>query len=157
MKAPLNLLAILLIFALGSNGQTKKIFHKSHSGHKSTFNEALTNNLFGAAGSNFGTIPRQFMNDARLDSLIAVNDTTVILVTSYCRKNADKKAISKKWKPGREIAYHHPDFYKKNTVERIKSVLKSNYYFVNSPDSVTFIGFAKSTSKKVPAVKNVKK
>ena len=156
MKPSLKLLLTLLLFTLISKGQTKKSFHKSHSGNGGTFNKAINNNLFGTCTSNFGMAPDLSVFEARLDSLIALNDTTVIMVTSRCQNKSGKKQESKKWKPGREIVYHHPDFYKKNSVEKIKSVLKKNYHFVNSPDSVKFIGFAKSAIKNNPPENSLK-
>ena len=46
--------------------QTKWIWHKSHSGSKSSFNTSLYNNLFDIGESNFGMAPRMDVCMARL-------------------------------------------------------------------------------------------
>lgn len=141
-----NLILFLFVFAVSLTGaQTKRIFHKSHSGKACTFNKTITDNYFGSLLSNFGMAPTLKVKSAKLDSLIAINDTTVIMVTSLCASPASKKSSSSKlWKPGREILYKHMYFYKANSVSKMKNIIDSYYHFNNPANTVVFVGFKKT-------------
>jgi len=78
MKKIYFLSFILLGFIIQSQAQTKLIAHKSHSGSLNHFKTALEGNLFDMDISNFGGGPLVRMKQ-RLDSLVRVDDTTVVM------------------------------------------------------------------------------
>lgn len=123
--------------------QTKLIAFKSHSGHSENFNKAASENLFDTNASNLGVVPQKFVEDARLDSVIILNEEESILVTSSAHKRVLKGA-TREWKPGRETVYNHGLFSKKN-IDSVKTVLKRDYNFVNDMDSVVFIEYDKES------------
>lgn len=148
---------LFIVFNVNSIAQTKLIHHKSHSGSLISFKMAYKKNLFDIGESNFGMAPISIVKNAELDSLIFLNDSTTIMVTSeYCedsfRPNKPPKRprsspdynyldtdTSTFWRPGKVIVQNHPDFNRKNPVDSIKKKLREKYYFVNAPESVVFI------------------
>lgn len=127
-----------------SQAQTKRIFHKSHSGSSKTFTQTISVSLFNNGTSSFGKAPDISVKSARLDSLIALDDGTVVMVTTACYTSRSKKIkISKKWKPGREILYQHPYFSKPNSVKSMREIIDKEYHFTNPASSVVFVGFPK--------------
>lgn len=133
--------------------QTKLIAFKSHSGNMEIFKNAYEENLFDLPNSNFGMAPEPTIEEAALDSLIYLNDTAVIMVTSnYCMRAISKKYRA--WRPGRDTVYNHPLFGKKHALDSIKDVLKTSYNFANSMDTVKFIGY--DNLKKVKSKKKQK-
>lgn len=119
--------------------QTKLIAHKSHSGKATTFKSSLNSNIFGAKNSNFGQAPERFITSAVLDSVIFVSKQKAIMITSSCWKNRIEN--SNAWIPGREEVYNHPLFSHQHSLDSIKAVLKTQYYFDNNIDDVVFIGY----------------
>lgn len=120
--------------------QTKLIAFKSHSGNMENFKNAYEENLFDLPNDNFGAAPEPIIEEAALDSLIYLNDTAVIMVTSnYCIREFSKKYRA--WRPGRDTVFNHPLFCKKHSLDSIKEVLKTSYNFANSIDTVKFIGY----------------
>lgn len=137
------ILSILsLFFVLHLSAQTKLIFHKSHSGSVESFKLALENNSFGLESSNFGAAPRPVIKNATLDSVIYISESLSVMVTSeYCRFREDGYKEEKYWKAGRDTVSNHPLFTKKHSLDSIKNILKTRYYFKNDIDEVKFIGF----------------
>ncbi|NOT51831.1 MAG: hypothetical protein HOP10_11210 [Chitinophagaceae bacterium] len=132
--------AIFLLHAAGYS-QTKKIAFKSHSGNVENFSIALANELFDN-GSNFGMAPTPEIKNAQLDSVIFVSDSLAYLVTSqYCTYKRQPKSEPRLWRAGREIAYHHPLFSKKHSLDSIRKIIKQQYYFKNNIDKVIFVGY----------------
>jgi len=119
--------------------QTKLIAHKSHSGNMRDFKKSLCENLFDVKASNFGDIPMKYVKNSKLDSVIFISSEKTIMITSKAwHYNYQDTTI---WKPGREIVKNHPLLSKQHALDSIKLVLKSEYYFTNSIDSVVFIGY----------------
>lgn len=137
--------------------QTKLIFHKSHSGSVKSFKMAYEKNLFDIGTSNFGMAPTTIVKNAELDSLIFLDDSTTIMITSeYCEDRSRFNRAPKRpnnspdysdrdtdnstlWRPGKVVIQNHPDFNRKNPIDSIKKTLKVKYNFVNRPESVVFI------------------
>ncbi|PQA94497.1 hypothetical protein B0A69_08505 [Chryseobacterium shigense] len=136
---------IYILFALSISNflfsQTKLIAFKSHSGNSADFNTAVSEDLFDANASNLGIVPKRYVRDARLDSVIIVNDNESVLVTSSAQKRVPD-GVKRVWEPGREIVRNHALFSKKN-IDSVKQVLKRDYYFVNDMDSVVFVEYDK--------------
>lgn len=147
---------VVLLFLLAgvtAFSQTKRIAFKSHSGSTTNFRIALDNNLFDMAGSDFGVAPQRTIKTAQLDSVIFVSDTMAILVTSqFCtltdRDNDKPLGNPKLWKAGREIAYNHPLFSKRHSLDSIKKIIKEQYNFKNPVEKVVFVGFDNKKPKK---------
>ncbi|KMQ66398.1 hypothetical protein ACM46_02360 [Chryseobacterium angstadtii] len=154
MKTIYSFFAITLCTFLFS--QTKLIAFKSHSGNSAHFNTAVSENLFDVNSSNLGVVPQRYVRDAKLDSVIILNDNESILVTSSARKIATdgKKRV---WEPGREIVRNQTLFSKKN-IDSVKNVLKKYYYFVNDMDSVVFVEYDQKNKsyKEIKPVKEAK-
>jgi hypothetical protein len=142
----------LLAFAISTSvlSQTKLIAYKSHSGSSENFTKAVAEDLFDTNFSNLGAVPQKFVKDARLDSVIIVDENESILVTSSSDKFVPmgKKDTRKVWAPGRETI-HIPLFSKKN-IDSIKQVLKRHYFFVNDMDSVVFVEYDKKNRSYKP-------
>lgn len=139
MKITYSLFAFIISISVFS--QTKLIAFKSHSGNSENFSKAVSEDLFDANFSNLGAAPQRFVQDARLDSVIILNDNEAILVTSSSDKLVpkDRRDNRKVWTPGREIV-NKPLFSKKN-IDSVKQVLKRDYFFVNDVDSVVFVEY----------------
>lgn len=137
MKNPYSFL--LLLICVSAFSQTKLIAFKSHSGHADNFSTAVSEDLFDANFSNLGVVPQKFVKDAKLDSVIILNDEESILVTSSAKRFVDK-GVKREWKPGRETVRNHKLFSKKN-IDSVKTVLKRDYNFVNDMDSVIFVEY----------------
>lgn len=142
----LVIVSLFLLAGTTAFSQTKRIAFKSHSGSNTNFRIALANNLFDMGGSDFGVAPQRTIKTAQLDSVIFVSDTMAILVTSqFCtltdRDNDKPLGNPKLWKAGREIAYNHPLFSKRHSLDSIKKVIKEQYHFKNAVEKVVFIGF----------------
>ncbi|WP_312297180.1 hypothetical protein [Chryseobacterium sp.] len=145
-----------LALSLSFHSQTKLIAFKSHSGASSHFANAVSEDLFTTNLSNLGAIPQKFVKDAKLDSVIILNDEESILVTSAADKIILKNA-TREWVPGRETVRNNSLFSKKN-IDSVKQVLKKQYHFVNDMDSVVFIEYDKQskTYKEIKPVKEKK-
>lgn len=153
-------LVSLIILSTQLNAQTKLISHKSHSGKTSNFSKAYSGNLFDIGNSNFGMAPEIHVRKAQLDSLIFINDSTTVMVTSehcynpydpsnrkkrhYNRQNPQKEKELRKrdtdtttvWQAGRNIVVNHPVFNKSNTPEKIREIVSKDYYFVNPAEDI---------------------
>ncbi|KPE51672.1 hypothetical protein [Chryseobacterium indologenes] len=157
MKIQYSLFAFIITISCFS--QTKLIAFKSHSGNSENFTKAVSEDLFDANFSNLGVVPQQFVLDAKLDSVIILNENESILVTSSSKKLVPNRKDSRKvWTSGRETV-HNPLFSRKN-IDSVKQVLKRDYFFVNDIDSVVFVEYDKKSKTYKPirptAVKPVK-
>lgn len=141
MKKKLALTLSLSLLISLSFAQTKLIAHKSHSGSKQHFKKSLSNNLFNNSSSNFGAAPERYVKHSQLDSVIFISKSKAILVTSTCWKDVYTSDTTSKWKPGREVVMNHPLFSKQHSLDSIKKVLSSQYYFTNSIKKVVFVGY----------------
>lgn len=142
-----------LVLSLSFHSQTKLIAFKSHSGVAKNFTKAVSENLFTTNFSNLGAAPQRFVKDAKLDSVIILNNEESILVTSAADKKVSKNS-TKAWAPGREIVRNHSLFSKKN-IDSVKQVLIKRYHFVNDMDSVVFMEYDKQSGsyKEIKPVK----
>jgi hypothetical protein len=162
MKTTLLLLSIII--SGFCNAQTKVIAHKSHSGNSHNFSKAYQHNLFDMRSSNFGEFIMPEVKNAKLDSVIFINDTCQIMVTSeVCTNYFGEGAITKKWnsetqswqealevskdkkssvwKAGKDTVYNHYLFSHNESLEWIKEKLKKDFHFANSIDSTVFVGY----------------
>ncbi|SHG34470.1 hypothetical protein SAMN02787100_3856 [Chryseobacterium sp. OV279] len=159
-SANISMKTIYILFALSIStfifSQTKLIAFKSHSGNSADFNSAVSEDLFDANASNLGIVPKRYVTDARLDSVIILNDEESVLVTSSARKIVPE-GTKRVWEPGREVVRNHALFSKKN-IDSVKNVLKKDYYFVNDMDSVVFVEYDQQNKsyKEVKPVKEAK-
>ncbi|OYU96969.1 MAG: hypothetical protein CFE21_01385 [Bacteroidetes bacterium B1(2017)] len=143
------LVSHLLFILIGSNlAQTKVIAWKSHSGSMKQFKLAFESEAFELPNSNLGMAPERYITTAFLDTLICVNDSTAIMVTSeHCdRRYSQQGSI---WQAGRDTVYHHPIFSKKHDLNFIKTELQQNYNFNNPVEKTVFIGYDNKGQKKM--------
>ena len=135
---------LFLLISTCCLSQTKIIAYKSHSGSDANISAAFENNLFDINESNFGDIPYQRVRSASLDTLIYVSDTEAIMVTSSYCENVDygdnRIRSSDIWNAGRKTVYN-PLFGKKHSLDSIKQILGTDYYFKNKIENVVFIGY----------------
>lgn len=143
------LLALSFLATIGFS-QTKVIAFKSHSLHMEHFHLALENPIHQLSAHNLGASPEPFIKSAVLDTLIFVNDTSAVMITSeYCQRNpwySSRPALDVPngktlWKSGIDTVYHHPLFTQQHALDSIKQQLKTNYYFRENIDSTVFIGY----------------
>ena len=140
MKTFVTLIAICI--SISTSAQTKLIFHKSHSGQNSTFRTAVVKNLFGTGNSNVGLVEKSVV---RLDSVIYIDQTKTILVTStlYYSSAQDKLAKEKNkknWIKSRQTIKNSTLFNNPHALDSIKKtlIMEQNYELVNK---TVFIGF----------------
>ena len=107
--------------------------------------------------SNFGMAPQRHVKAAKLDSLIFINDSVTIMVTSWghimlpWRRDTNDLSYAREmglWEPGRDTVTNHPLFTLLKSKKEIKATIQKDYHFINSVDSIKFIYQGKSTSKK---------
>jgi hypothetical protein len=141
MHLKILFLSLFLAFTANLLAQTRWIAHKSHSGSDAHLKMAATNDLFDD-GSNFGVAPEPQVMSSKLDSVIFLSDSVVVMVTSlHCqfRHNGDESL----WQAGRDTVLRHPLFSVGLSLSEIKRRLKRDYYFKNPVDSIKFIGYRK--------------
>lgn len=156
MKVYFTLLLLLFGVLPITFSQTKLISFKSHSGDRANFESALHKNLFDMGYSNFGVAPMRMVKYARLDSLVQLTDSTVVMITSNICKNLNGPDSSL-WSAGKDTLLHHPLFNLAHSEDSIKSELDEKYNFVNEADSVVFIGFEPKELESVIPKKEQKK
>lgn len=130
--------------------QTKLIEFKSHSGNVSHFKTALEESIFGLERSNFGEAPMRTIRNAHLDSLIFLNDTAAVMVTSeICTRQTWRgdNRDSVIWKAGRDTVLYHPLFTQQHRLDSIQEVLDDQYHFNNEAKEVIFIGYDNQPEK----------
>ncbi len=134
----------IVILGLGVifQAQTKLIAHKSAGGSNSNFIEGLPNTS-NEVKKGMGMIPNKIVTNAVLDSLIFIDDSVAVMVTSYYCEATRNKSDKKKenlWRKGKDTVYQHELFSNQHELDKIKKVLKEEYFFNNS-DSTVFIGY----------------
>ncbi|UKN00956.1 hypothetical protein K6119_14570 [Paracrocinitomix mangrovi] len=149
-----------LFFAFYGNAQTKLIAFKSHSGNMNYFISAIESNSFDMEPHNLGMAPRKIVQFAQLDTVVKVNDSTAILVTTDKCKDEYRPHIDPSiWKEGTDTVYNHP-LWTCGNKDSIKDVVKRDFHFSNNIDSTVFIGFdqieeqKKNDQDSVPPVLN---
>lgn len=152
MKTGLLILAIL--FYAHSFTQTNLISHKSHSGSKTAYS-----NAFPMYFSNFGAYPIQRVQNAVLDSVIYISDSTAVMITStYCLKENARFSQDQYgknmptnyghlWSEGRDTVFYHPLFSHQHSLDSIREVLLEEYHFKNDMDSTKFVGYDNESGK----------
>jgi hypothetical protein len=138
-----NVIFIFTFFFLcfSAEAQTKLISHKSHSGSKSSFKTALDANLFDMGASNFGA-PGWFDATTRLDSIVHVNDSTVLVYRKTAEEGSwDEMQDEKNWKPFIDTLVHHDLFSQKHALQNIRQRIRQYYEFRNWVDDVKFVGY----------------
>ena len=141
MVSRLLLLIMVFFLAGNTNAQTKLLAFKSFGGEGENLGPALHNTtILNLGTSNFGAAPERTVTNSRLDSVILLSDSVAVMVTSTFCENRMRNT-SKLWKVGKDTVYHHPLFSGQQSVDSIKSILGTEYFFCNEPDSVKFIGF----------------
>jgi hypothetical protein len=117
--------------------QTKLIHHRSHSGS----NESFVATLVQDHNPNLGMAPTHIVKNAKMDSLIFVNDTIAIMVTSlYCRERYETDEAYQKWRAGRDTVRNHPLFSKQHQLDKIKKTIKNDYNF-NEINNIIYVGY----------------
>lgn len=138
-----SVLALSILFLTSfSFAQTKLIAHKRYGGNHSNFKASNW-----IKESNLGVAPTIMVKNARLDSVILINDKQAVMVTSEVCTEEDHggraTGYSKVWKPGRDTVFNHVLFNGKNNEEEIRTVLGRQYNFRNEPTNVVLVGFKK--------------
>jgi hypothetical protein len=166
----------LHLLAFGILSQTPKIMHKRLGGTNENFNTSLSNANSVIRQSNFGLPPTIMVKKALIDSVIVMNDSTVIVVTSHklvqefhyfnyeyseqdsalvCSDSLLVKSLeydsTGDWKPGRDTLVNHALFSSHLSCNEILSRLNQNYGINNiSRNPIIFIGFDCSTKQVNP-------
>ncbi len=142
MKRPFLLLISAGFFGLisGLQAQTKIIAYKSHSGSAEHMSLSLELGLIPYA--NMGIAPQRIVKNAVLDSLIFLNDSTTVMVTSeYCQDLNRPPRVKKirpsappglPWKAGKDTVTNHKHFKRTLPEDSIRCVLQRHYHFRNS-------------------------
>lgn len=165
---------LFLIFQLVTLcAQTPKIMHMRLGGTNDNFHTALKDPNSPIRQSNFGLPPTIFVNRAVIDSIIVVNDSAVLVVTSYKRteefmwhdnyqfdtiqgiyvSNDSLLQLSLDydpqgtWKPGRDLMVNHAVFSPKLTCNQILSILQNQYFLNQATREIVFVGFDCSKSQ----------
>ena len=129
--------------------QTKMIAYKSHSGSANNMERSIEMDLFNMPNSNLGAAPERFVFNAQLDSLIFLDDTSTVMVTSnYCfnTRIRNDKAL---WRAGRDTVKHHEVFRTNLSEDSIRKIIKSRYHFVNDPNQIVFVNHPTSLEDEV--------
>jgi hypothetical protein len=143
MKTQKLLFTILLMNIQVCSAQTKLINHKLHSGNRSDFSRALKHGFIG--NSNFGMGPQRLVRNSRLDSVILLSPTKAVMITSeschYEDYNGHDRGPNHLWSAGKDTVENHELFNAEKSVAEIRQTLKDEYFFVNHPQTVVFLGF----------------
>jgi hypothetical protein len=148
MKKLTSLITACVLFTLISNAQTKRIFHKSHSGSNSNFTSALKNKVFGTQNSNFGdpvlngkkfSITTADYTLIRVDSVIRKSDTLIILV----EKNNNKKDLLGQMSKRKILG--DKSFAEITTTDNLLAFIYNTYHYriLTPKDSIKFINILK--------------
>jgi hypothetical protein len=138
-----TIMLLAFLFLAGfSQAQTKRIAHYSHGGTAENFEAALANNSLSIEHSNFGDIPIRYVRNARLDSLIAIDENRVVMITSeVCVENFDH-GFSSVWSAGRDTFTDHPLFTPQMSEIDVTRIIKDQYYF-DKNESTVVVGFGR--------------
>jgi hypothetical protein len=135
------LLIICLMIGSSMLAQTKLIAFKSHSGSSGEFYELLVKRDIDLMCHNLGMAPQRIVQSAELDTVIYINDSTSIMITSQVCRDLNRTMYSNNiWSAGSDTVYND-DVWNNENPEEIKKKLKKDFYFKNNIDSVVFIGF----------------
>jgi hypothetical protein len=139
---PRQILFFLLCLPFCLFAQSKRIGFLSHSGRAANFETALAHeSLFGTAASDFGEAPDPFIRNVHLDSLIALDEHRIVMVSSgTCTNIYDKDRAPHAWSPGRDTIIDHPDFGNIHQLNMAKNILQNQYYFDHTQPTV-FVGY----------------
>jgi hypothetical protein len=142
----LSSIFLLMLFCSAALSQTPAIAYKSHSGAAADYHRALAENLFDIGLSNFGVAPTREVKNAQLDSVIYLNDSAAVMVTSEFCTRVDRgsgKPVSdpRLWKAGRDTVIRHPLFSRRHALDSIRARLGQDYNFQNPVDKVVFLGY----------------
>lgn len=168
--------ASMLLIGLFSFCQTPQIMHKMFGGTKSNFVQTMQDSDAVIRQTNFGLPPTIYVKKAVIDSIIALNDSTVIVVTSHkvvedfesfslvyseedssfvCSNSMVQKSLTYDktgdWQPGRDTLINHGVFDAKQTCNDIRSRLSYEFGVrMSIGHEIVFIGFdcSKAADKK---------
>jgi len=120
------------------------IAYKSHSGSAIHMNMAIELDLFSSPNSNLGAAPQRFIYNAQLDSLIFLDDTSTVMVTSNRCYNLDSnnswgRKIKEVWSAGRDTVINHNTFNRNLTEKKIRNEIKTKYNFANDAQKIVFV------------------
>jgi len=154
--------------------QTPLIMHKRMGGTNQNFNTALAQPNALIRQSNFGLPPTIYVKKAIIDSVIVLNDSAVIVVTSQklvqefqweqytfsaedavfvCNDSMLARSLTydstDTWKPGRDTLVNHQVFSAKLTCRDIQNKLANEFNIhQSSQNPIIFIGFDCSENRK---------
>ena len=159
-------LALLLLVGCAF-AQTPRIMHKRMGGTNENFIQTMSDPNALIRQSNFGLPPTIYVKKAVIDSIIVLNDTSVIVVTSQkmvdeldwnqYKYSAEDSAFvcsdsmlvrsltydsTGTWQPGRDTLVNHAVFSSKFTCDEIKFKLRNEFNIYDSHQNpMVFIGF----------------
>lgn len=172
MKIPYFILFSLFfaVFFTFTFAQTPGIMHKRLGGTNENFMATLQNPNAPIRQSNFGLPPTIYVKRAVIDSIIVLNDSSVLVVTSHkineefawsnynydttngifvCADSMVQKSLSYDstgvWKPGRDVMVNHAVFHPNAKCSEILNALRQQYGLYHATHEVVFIGFDCST------------
>jgi len=171
MKYLLSFIFAILLYS--TIAQTPRIMHKRMGGTHENFLATLQNPNTPIRQSNFGLPPTIFVKRAVIDSIIVINDSSVLVVTSHqileefgfgrydydtlagafvCPDSMMQKSLTYDstgvWKPGRDLMVNHKVFTPVLSCEEIMNALRYQYGLYNATQNTVFIGFDCSPKKK---------
>ncbi len=160
------ILLLSCILSVLTFAQTPKIMHKRLGGTNENYLSVLEHEHSPIRQSNFGLPPTIHVKRAVIDSIIAVNESTVVVVTShrvrqehqwenlaydtlsntfYCPDSMIQKSLSYDstglWKPGRDTLINHPVFSASLGCDQILAKLREDYQLYGATENVVFVGF----------------
>jgi hypothetical protein len=164
MKAFFGCLFVLIVSF--PNAQTPSIMLKRLGGVEKDLVNYLQNPNALIRQSNFGLPPTIRIKRAVIDSIIAINDSSVVVVTSFkiiegidwtdytydtlshmfsCPDSMLQKSLSYDstglWKPGRDLLINHKVFNAQSTCNEIIQILQNEFSLEIASQNVVFIGF----------------
>jgi len=178
----MNVFLTLIIFVahFAIIAQTPKIMHKRLGGTNDNFISTLQNLKAPIRQSNFGLPPTIQVKRAVIDSIIAINDSSVMVVTSHSlieefatgqysyydsisgffvrHDSMVHKSLTYDstglWTPGRDLLINHAVFNAKLSCSTILSVLRNEFGLYYSTKNVVFVGFDCSSQSQQKSKKN---
>lgn len=141
-----NILTLTVLFSTSIlNSQTKSIAYKRHHGQSVHFSNSLKLEGIEGGTSNFGAAPERWIRNSELKKVIFINDSTSVMVTEETCRNeySYKQQETEKWRAGSDTLTRHPVFSAPISVDSMRTILKSDYYFANDMKNVQFEGFEK--------------
>lgn len=147
--------------------QTPRIMHKRMGGTNENFIQTMSDPNALIRQSNFGLPPTIYVKKAVIDSIIVLNDTSVIVVTSQkmveewdwnkyeysaedsafvCSNSMLVRSLTYDstgtWQPGRDTLVNHAVFSSKFTCDEIKFRLRNDFNIYDSHQNpMVFVGF----------------